>query len=157
MAIFIPMEQKEIVEAGRAGIPTQIVAKMSRGYKLNEKEKEIVHSKGKVYVEAHKKDGRWVKPQLRALPGFRYRKKEEIKSRNVKSKEDIWSEMRKDIERAHYTWYTMQDLDQAERWAVHFGGLVSSLKPEGYSEFEREYPTHMKMYKEVLKAIEVQR
>jgi len=86
MVIRIPMEQKEIMEGRRAGIPEQVIGKMSMGHELTENEKEIVRSKGKVYVEAYRKDGTWVKPQLRDLPdGGRL---SSIVSQSEKSEED---------------------------------------------------------------------
>jgi len=68
--IQIPMSEKEVREARRSNIPDYIIGKMSQGFELNEREKEKVHSKGKVYVLAHSKErGRVkVKPQLRDLP-----------------------------------------------------------------------------------------
>jgi len=65
----IPMDWKELQEARRVGVPESIVGKMAIGIEPSEKEKEIINKLGKVYVEAHKKDGKWVKPQLRDLPG----------------------------------------------------------------------------------------
>lgn len=65
------MDWKELREARRAGIPESIIGKMIPGYELSEREKELVKGKGKVYVLAHVKDGRWIKQQLRDLPGGR--------------------------------------------------------------------------------------
>lgn len=64
----IPMNWKELREARKVGIPENIIGKMIPGYELSEKEKEVVKAKGKVYVLAHFKDGRWIKQQLRDLP-----------------------------------------------------------------------------------------
>jgi len=83
MAI-IPMSFKELREGRRVGIPESIIGKMAIGIEPNEREKEIIKNFGKVYVEAHKKDGKWVKPQLRDLPegkggmGQRYTKRNEL-------------------------------------------------------------------------------
>jgi len=72
MVIRIPMSEKEIREARMSNIPEYIIGKMAQGYELNEKEKEIVNSMGKVYVLGHVKDGGLTKvqPQLRDLPFF---------------------------------------------------------------------------------------
>ena len=64
----IPMSFKELSEARRAGIPVFIIGKMSQGYELSEKEKRTLRVYyNKVYVEAYKKDGKWIKPHLRNL------------------------------------------------------------------------------------------
>ena len=68
MVMKFSMEWKEIKEAIDAGIPNSIIGKFSQGIEPNEKEKGIINKLGKVYVEAHKKDGVWIKPQLRDLP-----------------------------------------------------------------------------------------
>jgi len=64
----IPMDWKELREGRRVGVPESIIGKMAVGIEPYEWEKEFIISKGKVYVEAHKKDGKWIKPQLRDLP-----------------------------------------------------------------------------------------
>jgi len=66
------MNNKEITEARRVQIPDFIIGKMAQGYELNEKEKNIVKSKGKVYVLGHATYNGMIKikPQLRSLPGF---------------------------------------------------------------------------------------
>ena len=63
----IPMDVKEINEGRRVRIPDNIIAKMSQGLVLSERQREIVQKHGKSYVESHKRDGRWVKPHLRDL------------------------------------------------------------------------------------------
>jgi len=67
----IPMDWKELREARRIGVPESIIGKMVIGIEPNEKEKEIINKLGKAYVEAHKKNGKWVKPFLRDLPGHK--------------------------------------------------------------------------------------
>ncbi len=69
--IKLRMAYKEIVEARRVQIPDNLIGKMSQGFELSDKEKEIVRSKGKVYVLAHTKESgqTLVRPQLRDLPG----------------------------------------------------------------------------------------
>lgn len=69
--IRLNMNQKEIAEGRRAGIPEHIIGRMIQGLELSELDKSVVKSHGKVYVEAHKKNGKWIKPQLRDLPGGR--------------------------------------------------------------------------------------
>jgi len=66
------MSEKEIAEARRARIPEQIISKMAQGIEPSEREKEIIKKLGKVYVEAHKKNGKWVKPQLRDFSKVSY-------------------------------------------------------------------------------------
>jgi len=63
------MEEKELREARIVGIPESIIGKMAIGIEPSEREKEIINKLGKVYVEAYKKDGKWIKPFLRDLPG----------------------------------------------------------------------------------------
>jgi len=67
----IMMSSKEIEEGRRAGIPEYLLGKIIYGLDLSEREKEVVHSKGKVYVLGHKKyEGRTiVSPHLRDLHG----------------------------------------------------------------------------------------
>jgi len=67
--VIIPMSFKELSEGRRVGIPESIIGKMALGIEPSDREKEIINKLGKVYVEAHKKDGKWVKPQLRDLHG----------------------------------------------------------------------------------------
>ena len=64
----IPMEYKELREARKIGVSGSVIGKMALGLEPNEKEKEVIRKLGKVYVEAHKKNGKWIKPQLRDLP-----------------------------------------------------------------------------------------
>lgn len=64
----IPMSRKEVEEGYRAGIPYQIMGRISQGFEIADRDKEIVRQHGKVYVESHKRDGKWIKPQLRNLP-----------------------------------------------------------------------------------------
>jgi len=70
MVIRLPMSEKEISEARRAGIYGEVISKMDQGLELDEYEKEAVRSCGKVYVLGHvKHDGvTKVHPQLRDLP-----------------------------------------------------------------------------------------
>ncbi len=65
----IPMDSKELREARRIGLPGSIIGKLTLGIEPTDGEKGIIKKLGKVYVEAHKKNGKWVKPQLRDLPG----------------------------------------------------------------------------------------
>jgi len=64
----IPMSFKELREGRSARIPEFILSKMLQGFELSDIDKAVVRSRGKVYVESYKKDGKWVKPQLRDLP-----------------------------------------------------------------------------------------
>lgn len=64
----IPMSNKELGEARRVRIPESIIGKMAMGYVLTDRERDVVKSKGKVYVEAYRKDGKWIQSQLRNLP-----------------------------------------------------------------------------------------
>jgi len=70
--VLSQMSEKEIAEGRRAGIPENIMGKIVWGMQLEEKEKEIVKSRGKVYVLGHTKERGMikVKPQLRDLPGY---------------------------------------------------------------------------------------
>jgi len=68
MVLRMKMDSEEIWEVRDAGIPSFIVFGMAQGVELTEDEKEEIKRHGKVYVEAHKKDGKWVRPQLRDLP-----------------------------------------------------------------------------------------
>jgi len=70
MAIRLRMDLKEVAEARRAQIPENIIGKMINGLELSDKEKDIVKSRGKVYVLAHTKERGKIKinPQLRNLP-----------------------------------------------------------------------------------------
>ena len=68
MAIRIQMPEKEIAEGRRAGIPEEIIAKISQGLELSGREKKIVRSHGKVYIPAFRKVNMIVRPQLRDLP-----------------------------------------------------------------------------------------
>ena len=61
----IPMNIKELREAYKIGIPDYIVGKMSIGIEPDFDEKILIRRKGKVYVEAHKREDKWVKPHLR--------------------------------------------------------------------------------------------
>jgi len=74
MVIRMRMSEKEVVEARIAGIPYEIIGKMSQGQDLSEKEKLVVRSKGKIYVLGHTKDrGQTrVKPQLRGMTSKQY-------------------------------------------------------------------------------------
>jgi len=67
-----PMGYREITEARQARIPEEIISKMAGGFHLDEKENEIVHQHGKVYVPGYTKEVRGrrvvVRSQLRDLP-----------------------------------------------------------------------------------------
>jgi len=70
---LIQMPEKEIREARQAIIPEGIIAKMSQGLELSEREKKIVRDHGKVYVPAFVKNGVvTVRPQLRNLAKKRF-------------------------------------------------------------------------------------
>jgi len=62
------MSEKELREARDVRIPECIVGKLGQGIEPTEEEKNIIKQCGKVYVESHKKDDKWVKPHLRDLP-----------------------------------------------------------------------------------------
>ena len=67
----IPMNKNEIREVEklqRSGMPWDVAERMRGGFELSEREREVVRNFGKVYVESYKKEGKWVKPQLRDLP-----------------------------------------------------------------------------------------
>jgi len=66
--VGIQMPEKEIREAYQAKIPEEIIAKMSKGLELSEREKKIVRSYNKVYVPAFRKNGVLFRPQIRELP-----------------------------------------------------------------------------------------
>ena len=66
--IVVMMSNEDIKEVRRMNLAESTVYNMIHGRRITEREKEIVNKRGKVYVEAHKRDGDWVKPQLRDLP-----------------------------------------------------------------------------------------
>jgi len=70
------MSEKEVMEGRRAGIPESILGKMIQGYEITDKEKEVIRSKGKVYVLGYTKARGQIriKPQLRNL--YRYRREQ---------------------------------------------------------------------------------
>ncbi len=61
------MPEKEIIEARHARIPEEIIAKMSQGLGLSEREKSVVRKHGKVYVPAFRKAGILFRPHIRKL------------------------------------------------------------------------------------------
>ena len=63
--IPIPMTTKELQEARRLGIPSEIISKLSLGVEPSESEKQIIKTYGKEYVGAHERGGKWIKPHLR--------------------------------------------------------------------------------------------
>jgi len=66
--IRVQMPEKEIREARQARIPEEIIAKMSQGLQLSEREKAVVRKHDKVYVPAFVKNGVvTVRPQIRDL------------------------------------------------------------------------------------------
>jgi len=69
----IPMDQKELREGRRVGIPESIIGKMGQGIEPTEEEKDVINKYGKEYVSMHTRDGKRVKPHLRDLPGGRGR------------------------------------------------------------------------------------
>jgi len=113
MTRTLQMEQKEIDEARRVMIPEYIVGKMIWGHKLNESEKEIVRRFGKVYVEAHKKDDKWVKQHLRNLPKSLLREKPDVET--------------------HITWthgdtHTMIINHKKKEWKITHKGKLAGFK-----------------------------
>lgn len=117
----IPMCWKELQEARRVGIPESIIGKMVIGIEPNEKEKEIINKLGKVYVEAHKKNGKWVKPQLRDLPGGKRviisssKSKEEVEPM---SEEEYFDELTNDIIDLMAEGKLEQDYNSIEQYLV---------------------------------------
>ncbi len=97
MAIRIAMNQKELSEGRIAGIPEQLLGKMSMGFELTEKEKKVVKRRGKVYVLGHSKDRgqTLIKPQLRDLPGGRRTNKSKYgsfgKLKNTSTPSEAWN------------------------------------------------------------------
>jgi len=110
MAMVLPMDWKELMEARRIGVPQSIIGKMIIGEEPSEREKEIINKLGKVYVESYKKNGKWVKPQLRDLPEG----SSKVKRKRNKEKEIIFSD--EEIEKL---------IDGNELW-------VSETESEGY-------------------------
>jgi len=76
----IPMIEKQLREARRVGIPEPIVGVMAQGFELSQIQKDVVNRYGKVYVSAYRKDGIWVKPQLRDLPKVSSLKLEKVRA-----------------------------------------------------------------------------
>jgi len=143
MVVRIPMEQREIMEARRAQIPDNIVGKMAQGYEISEKEKEIVRSKGKVYVEAYRKDGTWVKPQLRSLSGF----KEALKLYpHILANLSSYSEPLTKEEIEKFKGMSFERLKKEfEDYTDIYGGLLGLVNEEKMSkESKEEYEKNMK-------------
>jgi len=69
-AKMVGMPSKEIEEAERAGIPSNIIFKFVMGMSPTKEEKEIIRKHGKVYVMGHRREeGKVIiYPQLRNLP-----------------------------------------------------------------------------------------
>jgi len=138
----IPMDEKELREARRVGVPERIVGKMAVGIEPNEKEKEIIKKLGKVYVEAHKKDGRWVKPQLRELPGGRSQQigtvhnsidKEKLFKKDVEEVEEEYEESRQSP--AIYGFDDWMDVIDKE----DYDALINAPHESQWEEYEYEY------------------
>jgi len=132
MALIL-MDRKELREGRIAGIPDYILSGMVYGQEISPKEKAIVRSKDKVYVKAHKKDGKWVKPHLRNLSEG----KEQYKKRS-----ELDDKMNYLIENVDLTVIDNKG-ETADRYTVIFGGQVygmsdNPLSPLGFNQWTGE-------------------